>query len=229
MTARRRVRRALRSLGALAVLGAFAYIVWPIMLGGSATFVVVRGHSMEGTYHQGDLLYARDDQAFAPGDVAVYRIPKGKPGAGALVVHRILRQLPDGTYLFQGDNKKAPDDVTPSRKDIVAVPMFDRGGSPTRGLILAPIIFTLVVGIAVTSALWPAKVVSLDTDDAEESSDDVDDEASDESASPRRRLLVQAGAGPVATLAGDETVDGQLVGSQGLAATDQLGDQRVGE
>ena len=118
MTARRRVRRAVRSLGALAVLGAFAYIVWPIMLGGSATFVVVRGHSMEGTYHQGDLLYARDDQAFAPGDVAVYRVPKGKPGAGALVVHRILRQLPDGTYLFQGDNKKSPDDVTPSREDL---------------------------------------------------------------------------------------------------------------
>lgn len=221
MTAGRRVRRALRSLGALAVLGAFAYIVWPIMLGGSATFVVVRGHSMEGTYHQGDLLYARNDRAFAPGDVAVYRIPKGKPGAGALVVHRILRQLPDGTYLFQGDNKKAPDDVTPSRKDIVATPMFDLGGWPTRGLILAPIVFTLVVGIAVTLALWPAKVISLETDDAEESSDD--------SGAPRRRLLVQAGAGPVATLAGDETVDGQLVGPQGLAATDQLGDQRVGE
>ena len=212
MTARRRVLRALRSLAALAVLGAFAYIVWPIMLGGSATFVVVRGHSMEGTYHQGDLLYARNDQGFAPGDVAVYRVPKGKPGAGALVVHRILRQLPDGTYLFQGDNKKAPDDVTPSRKDIVATNV------------------TAIPTMSVnTFALWPAKVVSLDTDDAEESSDDVDDERSGVSESTRRGLLVQAGAGPVATLAGDETVDGQLVGSQGLAATDQLGDQRVGE
>jgi hypothetical protein len=105
---------------------------------------------------QGDLLYARTSGSYAVGDVAVYRIPKGTPGAGALVVHRIRRILPNGTYLFQGDNKPAPDDVTPTRADLVARPVLDLGDIPTRALILAPLVFTIVAGGAVVVALWPA-------------------------------------------------------------------------
>lgn len=221
MTRRLALPRFVRALGALAFLGGLAVAVWPASLGGAANFVVVRGHSMEPTYHQGDLLYARNDQSFSVGDVAVYRIPKGKPGAGALVVHRIKRRMPDGTYLMQGDNKPAPDDVTPSAQDLVATPLFDLGGWPTRGLILAPIVFTLIVGIAVTIALWPAKNV-LELDDG--------DKRVGQPGAHRRRLPVRgSGAGPVATLAADEPADGQLVGAQGLAATDQLRRERVGE
>ena len=183
----------------LIFLGALTYAVWPVSLGGAANFVVVRGHSMEGTYHQGDLLYARNDQSFAPGDVAVYRIPKGIPGAGALVVHRIIRRLPNGHYLMQGDNKQAPDDVTPSRRDIVATPVLDLGGWPTRGLVLAPIVFSLIVGIAVMIALWPERTFALD--DVEPSGDEDANEANidegDEPGSSRRRFAVRGvGASP---------------------------------
>jgi hypothetical protein len=144
---------------ALAFLGALAYLLWPIRLGGAATFVVVRGHSMEGTYSQGDFLYARTSSHYAVGDIAIYRIPKGRPGAGALVVHRITARLPGGRFLFQGDNKPAPDDVTPTRADLVAKPILDLSSVPTRLLIVAPLVFTILCGIAVTVALWPGRRV----------------------------------------------------------------------
>ena len=191
---RRVVRsRVVRGSCALVFLGALAYAVWPVSLGGATNFVVVRGHSMEGTYHQGDLLYARNDRSFGTGDVAVYRIPKGTPGAGALVVHRIIRELANGRYLMQGDTKKTPDDVTPSRRDIVATPVLDLGGWPTRGLVLAPIVFSLIVGIAVTIALWPERTLALD--DVEPNDELIEDESSgdtgDEPGPSRRRFIVR--------------------------------------
>ena len=192
------IRRLVRLIGGLGLLGAIAFVVWPASLGGAATFVVVRGESMEPTYHQGDLLYARSDGSYAPGDVAVYRIPKGSPGAGTLVVHRIKERLSDGAYLFQGDNKPSPDDVTPSRGGIVASPLVNLGSWPTRALILAPIVCTLIVGIAVAWAMWPAKEDD-DGDDEEgendeaRESDDNDTVAAPEAAATVQRVRVLEG------------------------------------
>ena len=172
---RSRVLRWVRAAVALGFLAVLAVLLWPVRLGGAATFVVVRGHSMEGTYAQGDLLYARTSTHYRVGDVAVYRVPKGTVGAGVLVVHRIRAILPDGKYLFQGDNKPAPDDVTPSRADLVAKPMLDLGDLPTRALILAPIVFTIIAGVAVTVALWPARTPDLDDADTDVDTDvDID-------------------------------------------------------
>jgi signal peptidase len=190
----RRARRSIGALLSLALLAAMAWVLWPARLGGRAVFVVVRGHSMEGTYAQGDLLYARTSDHYAVGDVTVYRIPKGKPGAGALVVHRIKRILPNGTYLFQGDNKPAPDDVTPSRADLVAKPIADLSGLPTRVIILAPLVCTIIVGIAVTFALWPARPEDGVPDDDEsavppaegEIEDDLGLEEAEPARAPRR-------------------------------------------
>jgi signal peptidase I len=148
--------RRLGSAGcAIAFLGALAFVLWPTSLGGSSLFVVVRGKSMEPTYHQGDLLYARTARDYEPGDIAVYRIPEGQPGAGALVVHRIKRVLANATYVFEGDNKTSPDDVTLRRRDLIAKPIADLGNLPTRALILLPIALTIVAATSVTIALWP--------------------------------------------------------------------------
>ncbi len=203
---RRRWLRWLRGGLALAFLVGLALVVWPVRLGGAATFVVVRGHSMEGTYAQGDLLYARTSGSYAVGDVAVYRIPKGKPGAGALVVHRIKAINPDGTYLFQGDNKPSPDDVTPSRADLVAKPIVDLSGVPTRAIILAPLVFTIVAGVAVTVALWPThhEDDAARPDDADAEPDDTesdrdaasDDDPDDERPTRRERRQARRPWGP---------------------------------
>jgi hypothetical protein len=105
-----------------------------------------RGESMKPMYQQGDLLYARKSGDYKVGDIAIYRIPDGQPGEGTLVVHRIRRILPNGTYLFQGDNKNDTDDVTPDRAHLVGKPIVDVGAIPTRGLILLPVILTLLRG-----------------------------------------------------------------------------------
>ena len=154
-----RARRLFGITFSILILGGLAFAFWPARFGGQALYVVVRGESMKPSYQQGDLLFARKSGDYKVGDIAIYRIPKGQPGAGMLVVHRIKRILPDGTYLFQGDNKNDTDDVTPDRAHLVGKPIVDVGAIPTRGLILLPVILTLLAGLAVTFALWPDKRV----------------------------------------------------------------------
>ena len=149
------VRRTLGLAFTILLLGGLAFAFWPIRFGGSAMFVVVRGESMEPTYRQGELLYTRTASSYQPGDIAVYKIPDGMAGEGSLVVHRIKEVLPDGTYVFQGDNKPSPDDVRPDRAHLIGKPIVDLGDIPTRGLLLLPLLLTLLTGIAVTIALWP--------------------------------------------------------------------------
>jgi signal peptidase len=152
-----RLRRWIGSVAGLALLAALAFVLWPSTLGGAATFVVVRGDSMEPTYHKGDLLYARGSRDYDVGDIAVYRIPKHEPGHGALVVHRIKRVLPNDTYEFQGDNKSEPDDAKPAHDGLVAKPLANLGPLPTRLLLVLPLALTILAAIAVTYALWPER------------------------------------------------------------------------
>ena len=125
-----RARRLFGITFSILILGGLAFAFWPARFGGQALYVVVRGESMKPSYQQGDLLFARKSGDYKVGDIAIYRIPKGQPGAGMLVVHRIKRILPDGTYLFQGDNKDDTDDVTPDRAHLVGKPIVDVGAIP---------------------------------------------------------------------------------------------------
>ena len=104
--------RALRAtkIGATTVLA----LMWlaflrPTWLGGSATYVLVRGDSMLPNYQSGDLLMAVGQSSYSVGDAVAYRVPAGEVGAGHLVVHRIADITADGTYQFQGDNNSAAD------------------------------------------------------------------------------------------------------------------------
>lgn len=176
------LRRVLGIALTVVVLGGLAYALWPARFGGRTIYVVVRGESMEPKFHKGDLLFARKAHDFEPGDIAVYRIPKGTPGAGALVVHRIKRVLPNGTYIFQGDNRKSPDDATPARENLIAKPVTNLGPLPTRTLVWLPILFTLVAAIAVTIAVWPDRSSADDEEDdaAETEANDAEGDADDE-------------------------------------------------
>ena len=141
--------------------------LWPARFGGAASFVVVRGHSMEPSYELGDLLYVRSASEYRVGDIAVYRIPEGEPGEGHLVVHRIIRILDGGRYQFQGDNRELPDDSRPQREDLVGRPLMNLGTGATRALVVLPFILSAVLGIAIAMMLWPASRPLTETDDAE--------------------------------------------------------------
>ncbi len=130
-------------------------LMWPATFGGSAVFVVVRGESMEPTYHTGDLLYARSASTFAVGEIAVYE--RQSTDDDALVVHRISNVLDDGTFEFKGDNRLSVDHYRPTSDEILAKPIANLGPLPTQILVRLPLLLAVLVAITVTWALWPRR------------------------------------------------------------------------
>ena len=113
-----RVVRGLTGVVALlAVLGVLA-LCWPARLGGSTSYVMVSGDSMEPTMHTGDLAVLRQQRAYRPGDIVAFRVPDGEVGEGHVVIHRIHAGDERG-YVLRGDNKRHPDPWRPARDDIL--------------------------------------------------------------------------------------------------------------
>jgi signal peptidase len=114
------VRKAARYLPlagvALMVLG-WWYFLAPTFLGGPLSYVMVRGVSMEPTLSEGDLVITRRQGSYDVGDVVAFHVPEGKPGAGALIIHRIAG-LEGESYVMQGDNKDAPDPWRPTGDEV---------------------------------------------------------------------------------------------------------------
>ena len=105
----RRVRNVVGWLVTVAILVAMGWLLLPARFGGPVSYVVVRGTSMEPTYHVGDMLYVREQSSYEIGDVIVYRIPEGAPGEGVQVVHRLVEIRSDGTFTLRGDNRDRAD------------------------------------------------------------------------------------------------------------------------
>ncbi len=179
---RRVVDRVLLVVG-LVVFVSAAWFLWPVRWGGTYAEVVVSGHSMEPTFHTGDLVVTRKGDRYRVGDKVVYQIPKGEPGAGIHVVHRIIGSRPDGTLVLQGDNRTTPDDWRPRTKDVVGrvvavVPMAGR----VLLWLAQPLVLAAIVGLILTVWLWPERrrPVRPDTDadavseDQAEAGDSVD-------------------------------------------------------
>ena len=91
----------------VALIVTWAIFLRPTSLGGSATYVLVRGDSMQPTFENGDFLVAYRD-SYDVGDIVAYRVPDGEVGAGHLIVHRISAASASG-YTMAGDNNPASD------------------------------------------------------------------------------------------------------------------------
>jgi signal peptidase len=116
----RTFRRAL-SLWGLALLGVLAALVFTTLtgVGGSPVrVVVVAGESMLPTLDSGDAVLTLRRSGYDVGDIVAYRVPAGEPGAGTVVIHRIVRTTPEG-FLLQGDNNEGLDPWTPGQGEIV--------------------------------------------------------------------------------------------------------------
>ena len=94
-------------------------LVWPQSLGGPVAFVGVDGHSMDGTYVDGDLIVARRQPSYEIGDIVTYRVPKGEFGAGAHVIHRIVGGDGESGFVTQGDNRAQVDPWLPRASDVI--------------------------------------------------------------------------------------------------------------
>lgn len=112
-----------RSLAGSALLIAL-FAVWfvafrPVALGGSLTWVVIRGSSMLPTFDTGDVVVVRSAPDYQVGETVAYRVPEGEFGAGHVVIHRLVGGDPVVGFEAQGDNNDSIDPWTPRGSDIV--------------------------------------------------------------------------------------------------------------
>jgi signal peptidase I len=86
-----------------------AFVLWPQRWGGTMTYDITHGTSMQPTFHTGDLAVLRKSSRYDVGDVAAYR----SPSLHTTVMHRIKTKTAKG-YTFKGDNNDFvdPDTVT---------------------------------------------------------------------------------------------------------------------
>ena len=137
----------------VALIVAWALFLRPQWLGGSATFILVRGDSMLPTFHNGDFLIAYGQPSYQPGDIVVYRVPVGEVGAGHMVVHRIVGVSASG-YTIQGDNNPASDPWTATNADVAGRVAFS---VPGVGILLALVLQpTMAGGLAAAAVVMYA-------------------------------------------------------------------------
>ena len=93
-------------------------MVWlalgPAQLGGSVTYVIVDGNSMEPLFHLGDLVLGRTESGYGEGDAIVYQNAQ----MGRYVFHRIVG-TDLGHFILQGDNNAWLDSYQPAQDEIV--------------------------------------------------------------------------------------------------------------
>lgn len=164
-------RRVLALLGTIFIWFAVAvdaWYLWPTNLGGSTSFVIVSGSSMEPTYLSGDLVIARKMEP-SIGDVIVYA-PEGF--GGAQIVHRIIGGNGEDGWIMQGDNNTFIDPFEPKDAEVrgVVVVHYSSLGQLT-ALLLSPLVWASVLLLSIVLLVW------FSGDDCDE--DDEDDEAGD--------------------------------------------------
>lgn len=109
--------RPTRTVVKLAATVAAAVLVWlflwPAAMGGSMTYIVVSGPSMEPVYETGDFVAAREQESYGIGDIVVFSTDNGN------VIHRIIGGDGDTGYLMQGDNNPKVDQWTPTDEEVL--------------------------------------------------------------------------------------------------------------
>jgi len=142
-------------VGGLLLLG----MLWPQSLGGRVAYVRVDGHSMDPTFHMGDLAVVRAQTSYAVGDPVAYRIPAGEFGAGALVIHRLIGGSGANGFVTKGDNKNLVDEWHPRTADVVGRVRYDLPGAGTTLAQLTKPVYLggLLAGLTVLVMLTPSR------------------------------------------------------------------------
>jgi signal peptidase I len=138
-----------RRIAALLLL-ATAILLWTVLappsFGGSTTYVVTRGVSMEPHFHTGDLALVRAQPTYHVGDVVAYKSRL----LHTIVLHRIVAR--DGSlYVFKGDNNNFRDPEHPARDQLVGRLWVH---VPHGGLDLAPLRDPIVLALLAGLAAW---------------------------------------------------------------------------
>jgi signal peptidase I len=143
-----RARRAVATLLTVAAVIVWALVLRPQFLDGPAGYVLVAGQSMEPELRTGDLVVVHAQDTYEVGDVISYRVPHDEPGAGALVIHRVIGGTAATGYRTQGDNRERPDLWRPKPAEIqgrmwVHLPAVGR----VFGVLRQPLIIATLAGL----------------------------------------------------------------------------------
>lgn len=153
--------------------------IWPTSLGGSTSYVVVTGHSMEPTLSPGDFVVLRTGD-YQVGDVVSYMPFDDVP---AQVIHRILEFNDDGTLTLQGDNNNFIDPFSPTVDDITGKMVFSipNIGSVT-WFLGQPLVWGSLLLIAAALMLYqrPARIEKKEEEHPEGGDEDVEDRSEQE-------------------------------------------------
>jgi signal peptidase len=151
-------RRPLQYVGSIVIFLIALVVLWPAQFGGFTGLTVVNGHSMEPTYHTGDVVVTLRLPSYQFGDIISFKVPDGQPGAGGRVIHRVFSVAQtDGkaVYTTKGDNNPSVDPWHPGNADILGKALFS---IPAIGSVLGgasnPIVVGLVAGALVTLLIW---------------------------------------------------------------------------
>jgi signal peptidase I len=117
-----RTRLPIRMVGAV-VGGAIVLGLWvffaPPKLGGSTTYAVTSGISMQPLLHKNDLAFVRAQSSYHVGDVVLYN----SQVVNRPVLHRIVL-IQNGDYFFKGDNNDFVDPGYATRSELVGALWF---------------------------------------------------------------------------------------------------------
>ncbi len=110
----RQTRKLLSTALGLIVLGSLWFWFAPVGLGGSTTYVVTHGISMEPRFHTGDLAIVRGQSSYRVGEIVAY----DSKMLGTVVLHRIIGRA-GARYIFRGDNNGFTDPEHPAASQLV--------------------------------------------------------------------------------------------------------------
>jgi signal peptidase I len=110
----RRIRSCLITATVILLAGAAWLFFAPARIGGSTTYVVTSGISMQPRFHTGDLALVRPVDHYRVGMIVAYHSSLLK----VVVLHRIVA-IHDGRYTFKGDNNNFLDPVHPTRSQLI--------------------------------------------------------------------------------------------------------------
>jgi signal peptidase I len=100
-------------LGLIALVCLWFYFA-PVVLGGSTTYVVTDGISMEPRFHAGDLALVRGQGSYRVGEIVAYH----SRVLDTVVLHRIVARA-GARYVFKGDNNNFLDPEHPAASQLI--------------------------------------------------------------------------------------------------------------
>lgn len=109
-----RTRKLLSGALALIVLACLWFCFAPSLIGGSTSYVVTEGISMEPRFHSGDLALVRNQSSYRVGEIVAYH----SRVLHTVVLHRIVGRV-GHRYVLKGDNNNFLDFEHPAQSQLI--------------------------------------------------------------------------------------------------------------